>query len=280
MPQEKAKKIHLIYGCIAAVLIVILGIALIVSCLDIYHSSPSQPYSAQAVSQRFHKIALLAYTVIAVVVGGIALSLALPLNAQRPKARRDEVEAMNRLKAKAGSLDGCGCSARKEQTYRKACKKITAGLCILLAVYPVIYYSDWSHFPIQNLNDNIIKAVTVALVPTAIGLALCFICSVLCSKSIVRETAIYKAAIAANKGSSTVEQPEITQATSKATIIINKIICAVTRSESTQSNRLFIIRSAVLVAAICFIILGMFNGGVQDVLTKAIAICTECIGLG
>ena len=257
MPQEKVKKIHLIYGCIAAVLIVVLGIALMLSCLDIYHSAPSQPYSAEAVAQRFQKIAVLVYAVIAVVAGGIVLSLALPMDASRIKARRDETEAMNRLKAKAGILEGCGCSARKEQNYRKVLKKITAGLCILLAVYPVIYYADWSHFPIQNLNDNIIKAVLVALIPAAIGLALCFVCSLLCSKSIARETAIYKSAIAANKGIAPAAQPE-----------------------SKGSGKLLIARCAVLVAAVCFIILGIFNGGVQDVLTKAIAICTECIGLG
>lgn len=279
MPQEKVKKIHLIYGCIAAVLIVALGIALMASCLDIYHSAPSQPYSAEAVAQQFQKISVLIYAVIAVVAGGIALSLALPIDASRIKARRDETEAMNRLKAKVGELDGCGCSARKEQTYRKACKKITAGLCILLAIYPVIYYSDWSHFPIQNLNDNIIKAVTVALVPAAIGLALCFVCSLLCSKSIARETAIYKRAIAANK--STVASRSIfASKPSAAPIAQDGSEQPMAQTEPKQTNRLLIARSIVLVAAICFIVLGMFNGGVQDVLTKAIAICTECIGLG
>ena len=29
-----------------------------------------------------------------------------------------------------------------------------------------------------------------------------------------------------------------------------------------------------------FIVIGMFNGGMDDVLYKAINICTECIGLG
>jgi hypothetical protein len=32
--------------------------------------------------------------------------------------------------------------------------------------------------------------------------------------------------------------------------------------------------------AVAFLILGIFNGGAEDVLKKAIAICTECIGLG
>lgn len=39
-------------------------------------------------------------------------------------------------------------------------------------------------------------------------------------------------------------------------------------------------RIAVGSLAIAFIIVGVTNGGANDVLTKAIAICTECIGLG
>ena len=32
--------------------------------------------------------------------------------------------------------------------------------------------------------------------------------------------------------------------------------------------------------AVLFIVLGIFNGGMDDVWSKAAAICTECIGLG
>ena len=40
------------------------------------------------------------------------------------------------------------------------------------------------------------------------------------------------------------------------------------------------IRLAVLAVAIAFVAFGIFGGGMADVLTKAINICTECIGLG
>ena len=41
-----------------------------------------------------------------------------------------------------------------------------------------------------------------------------------------------------------------------------------------------IIRLAILAVSVAFIIVGVFNGGMRDVLIKAINICTECIGLG
>lgn len=40
------------------------------------------------------------------------------------------------------------------------------------------------------------------------------------------------------------------------------------------------VRTAVLVIAVVMIILGILNGGLEDVLAKGAAICTECVGLG
>ena len=39
-------------------------------------------------------------------------------------------------------------------------------------------------------------------------------------------------------------------------------------------------RAAILALAVIFIIAGIHNGGMKDVLIKAINICTECVGLG
>ena len=41
-----------------------------------------------------------------------------------------------------------------------------------------------------------------------------------------------------------------------------------------------VIRTAVLALAVMFIVLGILNGGLEDVLIKANAICMECVGLG
>lgn len=41
-----------------------------------------------------------------------------------------------------------------------------------------------------------------------------------------------------------------------------------------------LIRRVLLAAAVCFVVMGIFNGSMRDVLVKAIKICTECVGLG
>ena len=48
--------------------------------------------------------------------------------------------------------------------------------------------------------------------------------------------------------------------------------------QADQKTR--ILRTAVLVIALILIILGILNGGLEDVLAKGAAICTECVGLG
>lgn len=47
-----------------------------------------------------------------------------------------------------------------------------------------------------------------------------------------------------------------------------------------ETSMTFVLRIALYAAAILFIVLGVMNGGLYDVLVKAINICTECIGLG
>ena len=51
-------------------------------------------------------------------------------------------------------------------------------------------------------------------------------------------------------------------------------------SAKMQKICLWVARAVVGVTAITFILVGIFNGGANDVLIKAINICTECIGLG
>ena len=46
------------------------------------------------------------------------------------------------------------------------------------------------------------------------------------------------------------------------------------------ARRRILIRRVLLVAAVIFVVLGVQNGSMKDVLVKAIRICTECVGLG
>lgn len=74
-----------------------------------------------------------------------------------------------------------------------------------------------------------------------------------------------------------------------AVLIIAVFVCGLSRDhenkrtpDTTVSHVRYLtaVRIAVLTVAVLFIVLGIRNGGMGDVLAKAIRICTECIGLG
>lgn len=63
--------------------------------------------------------------------------------------------------------------------------------------------------------------------------------------------------------------------------LLREIGCVRENAMCQQADqRTVILRTAVLVIAVFLIILGIMNGGLEDVLAKGAAICTECIGLG
>ena len=253
MKQDTIKKIHRWYGRILAAILVALGILFILSCLDIYTSGP-RPYSADAIALRFKRIAIPVIIGVIGATGGIALNLLLPLESKRQKGLSYPEDVMLRLRQKANIP-----SVQKEMKLRLV-YRLSATICfVVLMIYPLIYFLTPEHFSISELNADIVHAIVVVLIPTAVGLALCWMCKVLINKSFQREASIYKSAIA--EGS-------------------RKDISKDTVPEPRGRMMLPAIRLVVAVAAVVFVILGIFNGGAEDVLKKAIAICTECIGLG
>ena len=258
MLKNKTKIIHLIYGCILSALLIALGIALIVSCLDIYHSGP-KPYTPESIAAHFQKISLLVYVTVAFVVLGIVLNLVMPSEKKKVKAIRDNALTLSRLEAKAGVLKGeFAAQAAKEKNKRRIFRLCTAIACVMLSIRPLLHFMDQDNF-LGDKTQCVIHAMTVALVYGGVSLALTFLCKVLCGKSIDRHIAICKASIASNGGS------------------------AIARSDSAadkETKRIFVLRCVLAVIAVVFIVLGIFNGGAEAVLNKANAICMECIGMG
>ena len=68
---------------------------------------------------------------------------------------------------------------------------------------------------------------------------------------------------------------------SKILLEVIKTNGKVTKEELEKNNKYkVIIQVSILCIAVVMIIIGITNGGAEDVLQKAINICTECIGLG
>lgn len=254
MTQEKIKRIHRVYQWIPAVLLAVLGILLVCSCLDIYTSGP-RPYSAEAIALRFRRIVIPVIICLIGTGGGCILDLALPSDVKHMKGSSRPKETMLRLRRKADVEP-----LEKETRFRLFVGFLTGTIFVILMLYPLFYFMDASHFSVSELNSDVIKAILIALIPAVAGLFLCWGCQYLINASYRREADYYKKAIADGH---LISAPKTEQ---KA----HKCHCKAIRN----------VRLIIILIAILLIILGVINGGAADVLKKAVAICTECIGLG
>lgn len=129
-----------------------------------------------------------------------------------------------------------------------------SAVCLLI---PFIYFADFSHFPNESLNREVIHAVLFALPFIAVLLAGALIYVYIRQKLIKKEFDAIKAAIRSGEIKEP-PQPE-TKLSARARTVTRVALFAV---------------GAILV------VIGTQNGSMQDVFIKATKICTECIGLG
>lgn len=253
MTQNKIRKIHRFYGWFLAAVLAAIGILFILSCLDIYRSGP-RPYHVEAIALRFRKIAVPVIVGLVGVIGGIILNLFLPLENKRAKGHSHDRNLMLRFRQKVTVPP-----VQKEVRLRFMLRIVTALCFVGLMIYPLIYFLTPGHFSVTEINSDVIRAVLTAFIPAMIGLVLCWICQTMVNNSFRRETDIYKKALAEGKHA---QQEQLA------------------KSPRCHCSAITAVRGILVIIAVLFIGVGILNGGADDVLKKAIAICTECIGLG
>ena len=266
MSTKTKGRIHLVYGICLGAMIVAVGVCFALSCLSIYESGDS-PFTRESISVHFSRIAVPTYICIAGVIGGAILSLALPVDGGKVKSRRDPEAALSKLAARL-DLSGCdeavAVSIRRERKWRRAVTVILWVLAGITLVPALMWCVDPAHFSIEDLNTDIKTAALFILPCTAVSLGLLTGERLLRHASVARETATVKAALAAVKGGA--PAPKNGKSDKK--------------NWASDPRFVWGVRGAILVVGIVFIVLGVRNGGMADVLGKAIRICTECIGLG
>ena len=255
MSEKENKLIHRVYGILLSLLLVIVGICLIISCVDIYNSG-ERPFNRESISEHFRAISLPIYLTLAAIVGGFVLHVALPqTEKEKTKLTARQLLALYRRRfdlKEAGEKVAQG--VLKERRMRRL---FTLGAGILCAVFSgvsLIYLLNGNNFSVENLNGDIFRAIGVVMAVSVLLFCIGVLHSAFTTMSMQREIALIKSA------------PKADPAPHTPTL--------------WEEKGIWILRVAVLVAAVVLIVLGILNGGMKDVLAKAIRICTECIGLG
>ena len=283
MSPKTAKYVRAIYGIILSLLVLIVGLLLILSCIDIYRSG-DRPFSTESVGAHFSAIALPVYLCIIWAVGGVVLSLALPAEQTRRKGLISPEVTLARL---TGKLDLSKCpyelekNIRRQRTLRQIFVLVNVVLYVTGATRALIYALNKNNFPAADGQFN--AEVLQGTLTVALYLAPPFLYSIVTSflnrEFRKREIALVKQAIAL-----CATRPDLCR--TPETPVENSCsgACPIQKAKSVftkhQKTILTVVRCVVLAVGVLFVLLGIFNGGMSDVVQKAIKICTECIGLG
>ncbi len=244
--------------CVAVATIAVLAL-LAAECVDIYLVGNSAAnldangvhlqsvYRWEDVTARLSNLSipLLAYVALVVLAGVAHLIYAVPM------ATKHAMSPDNRLRLLKARVAEMPAGAAKEERYRRNVRYVAALGMILLAVPCIIFLANREHFTSWDL-EMVMGDMLLHVAPWVAAAFIVAIVSMrLCERSTLRELEALKGAA--------MGKPETVQ---------------------RKTFPIGIVRIALYAAAVLFIVLGVMNGGLRDVLVKAINICTECIGLG
>lgn len=256
MKKEALNKLHFIYNILLSILIVISGICLIAGCLSIYYSG-KQPYSREAVATVFSKISFPVYLCLFMTVIGLIWEFISPVISKKSKPQINRKFILQNLYSKKdfdALSDDIKLSVSKEKNLRKTHSIIRTVIILISSVIFLIYALNPANFHQSEINGSMIKAMFWLIPCLAVSFAYSLFTAFFIDKSLKREAELIKQAPTAQEN-----EKAITVASTK---------------------KLNILRILLLVLSIAVLLYGFFTGGFADVLTKAVNICTECIGLG
>lgn len=267
--MEKSAKIRLIYSIFLGVFTVAVGIAIICVAADIYYSGKDTGviYSRAIVGERLTALAIpLIFLIAAIILGAV-----FPL--YKVKAARQPESTLSKLRSRIPqSGDGEEFTAAQNAYKKAAIIRLVAWLVALAAalagaIATLCYLVDTAQFSgkdvtgeIFNLVKNILPWLCVAFAAT-IGATVAS--GIFANKQIAAAKTMIKSG----------DKATVTQKSEPKFIAVIKSIIA-------KPAFIWAVRGGVFVLAVVFIVLGIINGGANDVLVKAVNICTECIGLG
>lgn len=257
---DKTKQILRItyYVAVTAALLVA-GVCLMAACVAIYRSGPNpgdHPFTREVVAAHFAPIALPVWLCVGIAALGFVLHPLLPAP-PTPKADMTPV-ALERVAART-DLTACPAELRaaveKERRLRHLHNRIALGLFLVGTAVFLWYALDMDHFHISQISPAMTAAMWVLLPCMGIPFAYGVFAAYFGRHSRKRELTLLKQAP--------------TEALSPAPAQDLPSDCWVALT-----------RRCVLCVAVALLLFGFIVGGWMDVLTKAINICTECIGLG
>ena len=259
MNDKATKLIRSVYGIAVSIMIVVSGLLLTAACLEIYHSGGEQIYTPEKVAAAFAPIAAPIYITLAMIAGSFLLEWLLPAHKKRLPMEKQYAFMLRKAYEKA-DVQLCGPDLLQQlqqvQKKRRMAQYLTLAAWVIGGMIFLPYacnsgnYSEQLHLATDSVVAIVWLLIPCTLIPTACSIfSAYFVRASLC-----RELELVKYA--------------------------PKAADAPQSSAKNTERSLFYVRAAILMLALVMLIGGFVAGGTADVLAKAVAICTECVGLG
>ena len=251
MTKQNTNRILFIYNILLSTSIVVAGIFLIYGCINIYYSGNG--YSRQLVAQTFSKICIPIYICLGLMVGSFIINSIIPSTHKAKPVKHYNQMLLNLLKTR--NTSGYENELRTFDKYKSIFKFSNLFITIVFGIVFFTYAINPKYFHQSDINGSMIKAMLVLLPCLAIPFAF----------SVFR----YYYSIYLTK-----KQIEILKTLPKKETVDD------TTKIKSDGKKVLIVKILIATVAVGVLIFGAATGGFADVLTKAVNICTECIGLG
>lgn len=278
--RDKAVKIaHIVYAVLIVGLAIAVGILFIVSCVDIYNSQDVSPFTTDAIESHFRAIAVPVIAFPCLVVVGFILHFVFPVDKKEAKVENDKVYSTLQSKV---DLEKADLGIKKQALGERYLRLGSTAGSVLIWIAALIIILVFACNPLNYSKDNVngsVKDIALVVFPSAIiAMGMSFVVSLSNKLSKKRELNLLKNAIKQNKDIMSGSKSYF------GVLLLDKAQNIVLQAKALLNKyediTIWVVRAVIFVVAVVFLVLGILNGGVADVLGKAIRICTECIGLG
>ena len=273
--SERAKKtVRIIYQWLLAFLSVAVGIAFIAQVVSIYRSTPQNPYTAERIEEHFKEIAPLFWAWIVLIAGGGVLFAVIPEEKTKPRAYTELKNTLIKLENRL-PINSDFSEIKKQRSFRLVLGCVCLLLCLVSGIVSLSILLDSSYTP--TFKGDFFAAHggaadrLLTVMPWAIAAFLAAVTvSVLFGVSEKKELGILKAELVKNAK----DKGEKRKAKKLSEKVYEKF--PILKSEKLLLG----VRIGLGIIGVTFVVWGVSNGGMADVLAKAVEICTQCIGLG
>lgn len=250
-------KVSRVFSIITSALVGIMGILLIISTLHMYFTNPDAPFTRERVGEYLGRLIIPGALTLVSLITGLIIDKSVPRDAREDATVKYE-RLLSRVNVAALPRE-TALAVEKEKKEHRIIALTAHGISFVLVMLATLFLIFLAEFSVENLNDDVLRAFLYTLPLSCVAVAVHIPKRVLYNRSASRA---HNAVNSAVKGGLKLRPLKALKESVGEVYAVN------------------ILRWVILGVAVVFVIVGIFNGGMSDVLAKAVKICTECIGLG